>query len=256
MKCCIAVLTRGYSDINKYSMLISRNKHILQNLNNKSIDMLFFHENNIIEEQQLYIKNQTPELNIIFINILNNSFKKEKEEIHHEEAVIYNIKYRHMCSFWFVDFWENVKEYDMLLRIDEDCDIKFNIDNIFNKFNNSCLFVTGQMANDDACVTIGLNDLSLDFINKNSNYIFKNYDRKIPSGPYTNLFGIYLSKIRENDMCMKYIKEIELSEMIYKRRWGDLPLWGDLIYYIYGNEVLNIDNTLKYYHGSHNINII
>jgi len=41
--------------------------------------MLFFHENNIIEEQQLYIKNQTPELNIIFINILNNSFKKEKE---------------------------------------------------------------------------------------------------------------------------------------------------------------------------------
>jgi len=79
MKCCIAVLTRGYSDINKYSMLISRNKHILQNLNNKSINMLFFHENNIIEEQQLYIKNQTPELNIIFINILNNSFKKEKE---------------------------------------------------------------------------------------------------------------------------------------------------------------------------------
>jgi hypothetical protein len=39
--------------------------------------------------------------------------------------------------------------------------------------------------------------------------------------------------------------------MIYRRRWGDLPLWGEVIYYIFGSELLKIDKDIKYFHGSH-----
>ena len=43
--------------------------------------------------------------------------------------------------------------------------------------------------------------------------------------------------------------------MIYKRRWGDLPLWGEVIFYIFGNESLYINSKLKYYHESHKLNV-
>ena len=35
MKKCIAVLTRGYKDINSYNLLVNRNKHIESNLYDK-----------------------------------------------------------------------------------------------------------------------------------------------------------------------------------------------------------------------------
>jgi hypothetical protein len=102
-------------------------------------------------------------------------------------------------------------------------------------------------------VTIGLNAFSLDFVEKHkSEFIFKRTETKHPSsGPYTNVFGVSLEKIRNNDILKKYIDEIRRNEMIYKRRWGDLPLWGEVVHYIYGDDSLKIDSTIKYYHDSH-----
>ena len=84
-----------------------------------------------------------------------------------------------------------------------------------------------------------------------SNYKFKNYDRKTPDGPYTNLIGLSLKEIRKNNIFHKYIQEIDSSNMIYKRRWGDLPLWGEAIHYIFGYEIYINDKNIKYYHESH-----
>ena len=90
-KCCIAILTRGYSDIREYENLIKRNKKILSNLYDKSIDNLIFHEGNITKKQQLYIKKQTPELKLIFIDISGNAFKKDKQNIKIEEEPNFKI---------------------------------------------------------------------------------------------------------------------------------------------------------------------
>ena len=49
--------------------------------------------------------------------------------------------------------------------------------------------------------------------------------------------------------------EIDASGMIYKRRWGDLPLWGEAIYYIFGDDTLIIDTDIKYFHESHHANV-
>lgn len=254
MKTCIAVLTRGYKNINNYSNLIMRNKHIEKYLKNKTIDILIFHEGNITNEQQIQISTKTPSLNIIFVNITGKAFNPEKKMI----KLIPNVKigaglgYRHMCSFWFVDFWKFVDDYDYLLRIDEDCFVNFNIDDIFVKLNDK-LFIAGRSSNDASSVTIGLNDFTLDFIKNNSNnYAFKKNISKHPNGPYTNLFGLSLSKIRQNEFFIKYIKQIETSDKIYERRWGDLPLFGEVIYYIFGEDTLLLDKSIKYFHGSHN----
>ena len=257
MKSCIAVLTRGYEDESQYSMLIKRNRHIANNLNNKLIDILIFHEGNINENHQLYIKKHTPKLTLIFINILNNAFKKEKENIQAgtDFGSCWPMGYKHMCSFWFIDLWNFVQEYDILLRIDEDCYVNCNIDNILLKLNN-CTFICGETSQDMAMAVVGLNEFTIDFINKNKcNFDFKKFDDRLPEGPYTNLIGISLNSVRENALFIKYVEEIDSSGMIYRRRWGDLPLWGEVIYYIFGEDTMIIDTDIKYFHESHNKNV-
>jgi hypothetical protein len=251
MSKCIAVLTRGYNDINQYEDLIKRNKHISNNLQDKSIDILFFHEGNILEDQQLFIKNETPELKLKFINISNIDFQYNKINIQFEEAELFGLSYRHMCSFWFINFFDVINEYDKILRIDEDCFIDSNIDNIFLQLDEY-LFICGKIEDDYEYVTKGLNTFSLNFVEKFKNeYSFKKNDDKKPNGPYTNLFGISLNKVRSNDIFQKYKDEIDKNDFIYKRRWGDLPLWGEVIYYIFGNDSLHMDDKIKYFHKSH-----
>lgn len=252
---CITVLTRGYDDINKYHKLIKRNIHISNNLNDKSMDILIFHEGNITNEQQVYIKSMTPDLNISFIDIhmsnigfQDNKKSIEVEDVHGED---FGIGYRHMCSFWFINFFNAVKNYDKMVRIDEDCFINSNIDKIFLQLEQYT-FVCGERSVDAESVTIGLNKFSLDFVNKyKEEFTFKTQNPKRPYGPYTNLFGVSLNKIHTNEAFQKYKNEVDGSEMIYKRRWGDLPLWGEAIYYIFGDDSLCTDNSIRYFHESH-----
>ena len=100
MRQCVAVLTRGYNDISMYSKLIRRNKAIQENLTDKTTDMLIFHEGNITDEHQVYIVKETPDLNLIFINVNNGmAFKPEKSTIEfHPDTSFFKIGYRHMCS--------------------------------------------------------------------------------------------------------------------------------------------------------------
>ena len=251
---CIAVLTRGYSNIDGYSLLIKRNQCISTHLDDKTVDILIFHEGNIPEEHQLHIQSKTPELFLQFINVSGIAFKPEKEFILKETFDWFSLGYRHMCSFWFVDFWHFVEKYDALLRIDEDCQVDFNIDRLLND-ESSHLFIAGGTIEDCDFVTIGLNQFSINFINNNNDYDFKRSNSRLPVGPYTNLMLFKLNKIRENIMFKKYVDSIDKSEMIYKRRWGDLPLWGDVIYYIFGEDTMLIDNTIKYYHDSYKATI-
>jgi len=249
MKNAIVVLTRGYSNLKDYQTLVNRNRHIEHCLQDKNIDILIFHEGNIFH--QVEIQRASPSLKLIFIDIKkhNLAFKKEYESIPVDPATAnFNLGYRHMCSFWFVDFWHFVKEYDSILRIDEDCYIRFPPDKVFDSLKKYAI-VTGKYENDDAFVTKGLNDCTRKFIMEHKYEILT---KKTPGGPYTNLCGLSLEPLRRNSLLGEYIQTVKDSNMIYKQRWGDLPLWGESIHYILGDDSLLIDTTLKYFHGSHN----
>jgi hypothetical protein len=213
----------------------------LKNLININIPVIIFHENNITNYQQLYIKNKTPTLNIKFINILEKAFLKIKENIIADyDTLIFPIGYRHMCSFWFVDFWKYVKSYKKILRIDEDCYIDFNIDTIFYLLNNK-IAIYGHWENDAKFVTKGLQKFTLDFF-KNKNI---SRSPRIISGPYTNIIGFNLDLLRNNKLLFEYINEIDKSNNIYIYRWGDLPLWGEVLYYLYNKDEHLLLNKYK-----------
>jgi len=251
-KTAIVVLTRGYTQIQKYNTLIQRNKHILKNLDetNKSIDNIIFHEGNILEEHQLYISSFTPQLNLKFICIADKAFNPDKKNIQtYSQTNSFGLNYRHMCSFWFVDFWNYVEEYDMILRIDEDCIIDFNISHIFNNLTNS-LTIYGMWTMDQEFVTHGLNKFTLNFLKANNiktSVIFQQ-----PSGPYTNVIGLNLQLLRKNEMLKKYIEKVKQHNYIYIFRWGDLPLWGEAFYYLCDKSLCLKSSKIKYFHGSHN----
>ena len=249
---CTAVLTRGYGNIYQYWMLIKRNNHIYANLKCENIDHLIFHEGNIVPEHQQYIQSQTPNLPLQFINISNTCFLKEKEMIQITHAFDFDMKYRHMCHFWFIDFLKITRQYDKLLRIDEDCFVESPLANIFTQLDTST-FVSATVFPDQEFVTVGLNEFSLNFVNKHKLPLHSN--KREPHGPYTNLIGFNLKKIRENVFFQVYLNEIDASEKIYERRWGDLPLWGEVIYYIFGENTMKIDKTITYFHQSHQLKI-
>ena len=252
-KICIAVLTRGYTNNNKYYKLIERNKCIEKRISSKKVDILIFHEGNITYSQQKYISTKTPSLPIKFINVTTNAFGKEKETIQIDnDTKAFTMGYRHMCSFWFIDFLNFVKEYDYLVRIDEDCFVMFDPLSMIVSLKDYH-FVSGVYEDDEPYVTKGLNDFTLSFIKENSTYIFSETDPKQPGGPYTNLFGISLHAIRNNPILYHYQLKVSYHNYIYKFRWGDLPLWGEVIHYIFGDKSLLLDTNLTYYHESHNM---
>ena len=251
-KKAIIILTRGYGSINEYDMLVKRNEHIRNNLSDTNIELVFFHEGNITLEHQKYISSKTPSLKFIFVDIKKDelAFKKEKETIVFEvEPERFPISYRHMCCFWFVNFWNFVKDYDYILRIDEDCNIDFKIDPVFDDLLTHT-FITGCLYPEFDFVSVGINDITLDFVKKECN--IEDAQKKIPcAGPYTNVFAINLKKARENKKLEKYVQLVDESNKIYTHRWGDLPLWGEVVDYITGKNSIKIDCNMRYYHATH-----
>jgi hypothetical protein len=254
MKKAVVVLTRGYDNINQYNSLIQRNISIAINLRDKiNTPIIIFHEGNISSMHQDFISKKTPLLNISFVDvkIQNKAFKDEKSNlVFYPPTNDFKLGYRHMCSFWFVNFFDYVNDFDYILRIDEDCIVNCNIDNIFLQLTRKTI-VYGTWVGDDDFVTKGLNRFTLHFINKNK-YNLKKYPR-LPSGPYTNVIGFNMNNLRQNQIIQQYIQEIKFSNCIYIYRWGDLPLWGEVIHYFLNkNEYAELDE-IKYYHGSHRV---
>jgi hypothetical protein len=247
-KKAIVILTRGYHNYEKYFSLIQRNKSISKNLNDKTTDIVIFNEGNIDPIHQVLIKKETPDLNIKFVTVTEKAFLKENEVFTFYKTTIRDIwhyGYRHMCHFWFIDFMKFCDNYDYILRIDEDCIIDFNIDEIFSILPSKIL-IAGAMDSDGEHVTHGLNKFTLDFF-KNNGFTMKS---KEPGGPYTNIFALNLLKLHKNQFLKLYMNYVDKSNNIYIYRWGDLPLWGEVLEYFYKKHDYLIFNKINYFHGS------
>lgn len=253
-KYAILTLTRGYNNTNSYSKLIQRNKSIEKNLTNKNILLVIFHEGNILDEHQRYINSKTPSLQFKYIDVVKDglAFDKEKEKIekyNHHQVYSFPAGYFHMCHFWAIDFFHFVKNYDYVIRIDEDCSIDFSIDEMLNKLKTK-IILYGSTFTDVASVTQGLNQFTINFLKNNIKN--KNFTTRPPIGPYTNIILFNLKRVRDNELIFKFLEEIKNSNNIYRYRWGDLPIWGEILHYFFNVDLINnLDKTIKYYHGSH-----
>tara|TARA_B100001250_G_C19813356_1_gene796924 strand:+ start:1071 stop:1808 length:738 start_codon:yes stop_codon:yes gene_type:complete len=233
-------------------MLIRRNISIQKKLINKSIPVIIIHEGNITPEQEEYIKGQTPLLNIVFWVI---DFDRTREHVNVDENTkMFNMGYRHMCSFWFVDMWntEIFKDFDYILRIDEDCEMRTNIDRIFKQLTSSDKYyaICANMDGDAEYVTRYMNDTTLSFMTQRRINDKKALRYKEPGGPMTQMTGFNMKRLRNESILHEYIRHIHNTQMIYINRWGDHSLWGEVFFYILPNK-LKVDKSIQYFHGSH-----
>lgn len=227
MKNAITVLTRGYHNLKAYDSLITRNKAISQFIGNK-YPLLIFQEGNITNEHQQYIKEQTPELDIQFIDI----------------SPVWVGGYESMCRFHGIHLWEYCKDYDNIMRIDEDCIIQECPNDPFeligdNVFLRSVYFAESH-SETNATLPKRLEELTgsdkKDFYN----------DRFVYTNVCVSSVGFWL----EENMY-ELLKKICLSPEQLENRWGDLPVLGSLLNMFAKGRVGHI-NGLVYKHLSHN----
>ena len=252
-KNAVIILTRGYDTIEKYSDLIKRNK-LIEYINERKLDYLIFHEGNIPIEHQEYIQNETKNLKLIFINV-RDEFKYEFKDNYNkiEDKPWFSLGFRNMCNFWFVSFWKYVEKYEKIIRIDEDCFINFDFRIIFDYLDNKKI-VYGKWQEEQYFVTAMLRVFTNNFM-KNNN-ITIDMTKRHPGGPYTNLIGLNLIELRKEKLLNIYIEAIKESDNIYIHRWGDLPLWGEVLNYMMNEEKdALISKDIKYIHGSHNYRV-
>ena len=240
----VVVLTRGYKNKEKYSKLIKRNES-LEKFYDENISYIIFHEGNINEDHQNYIQSNTI-IPLKFIDV-KDSFR-EKTINFSKQTARYGIGYRNMCNFWVCEFWKYVEEYDKILRIDEDCVYKSDYTEVF-KILQDRVCAYGLWKNDNTQYCVGIRKFVIDFLNKNGQY------PKIKvggySGPYTNVVCFNLKLLRQNDLLQKFIQELKETNDIYIHRWGDLPLWGEIINYMYDRNTTTCKyKNIKYFHGS------
>ena len=229
----------------KYKKLLTRNKH-LEKYFNRNISYIIFHEGNIATEHQKYIQNKT-KIPLQFINV-KDSFNFDNTIKFDPDTRDFNLGYRNMCNFWFSEFWKYVDGYDKILRIDEDCNYMSDYNIIFEQLDNK-VSIYGHYQNDGGnhC-TKGLNKFTQNFLKMSG---FDNIKSRTPSGPYTNVIGFNVNKLKTNDLLFEYIKAVKESNNIYIYRWGDLPLWGEALYYFFKTDDHLLLNTIKYFHESH-----
>jgi len=216
--CC---LTRGYEKIEKYEMLIERNKCIEQLAWSSKYDHVIFHEGNISQDQQIHISQQTPKLRLTFKDI-KQTFEREPQRVPSDQECNlhdqFPIGYKRMCRFWFIDFWSFVKDYQYMVRFDEDIHLSAKTqDPVVYCLQNDLKYICPTLMREHPDVIDGLDRMTTlpkeDLLN-------------IP-GTHTEIFDVqyYLT----NDKAMEFVRKIDESGCIMKNRWGDAPLTGILV---------------------------
>ena len=254
-KNAIVVLTRGYNDNSKYKSLILRNRHICQNFylkldNPSDYDVVIFHEGNITPSQQQYIQSKSPNLPLQFRNVTfqnNNTICSlcPPTKLSHG----FSMGYKNMCYFWSIDFLEYLKDYEYIIRVDEDCllqQISTNILNVYKEKN--IIFSSPFFQGDDSFpVIVGMKRLFANFMRRN-NLQPRKMDIRCP---YTNVMILNIQYFRNNNIVRGILSQIKETNCIFSNRWGDLPIWGHILTLLVEPTLYIEDTSISYLHGSH-----
>jgi hypothetical protein len=249
-KLAIVGLVRGYEDINDYDILIARNKSILNKIVSKlkiPYKVILFHEGNINDSQQNYIIKQSF-LDMEFINV-EKDFKFDKSLITKTDNLErFNSGYRMMCRFNFYSIWKYVKDYEFVLRIDEDVIFKrFNIKKFEKLLKNNEIFSTVRLSKETHSLTNRTLPKYLQEVLMAKDLKF--YNNKFP---YTNFYFSRVDFWTNPEIQKKLQKLVTDEQFIY--RWGDLPIIGAFLNHY--KVSINLFRGTSYYNQSHKHKLI
>jgi hypothetical protein len=235
MKKAIVGLTRGYAELDGYAMLVERNKAICKFINSDNrYPLILFHEGNINLEHQDYIKSFTPAQDISFVDI-SHMWNKD-------------YGYESMCKFYTFYIWDYCKDFDHILRIDEDCTIINCEEDPFDQLKNN-VFITPIWITEPHEPTNKTLPFVLEKYLKKPSPLF--YNHKFP---YTNVFVSDVKFWLKNDI-FKNLNNIVNEKEFIENRWGDMPILGSFLN-VYSNEHFGNISKFTYIHHSHNHSII
>jgi len=264
-KNAIVVLSRGYNDIHRYNTLIKRNINIYDNIISKvddEFDIIIYHEGNITKEHQNHISSVTPKLNLKFLNVKtsgnNQAFNDAKNLVNMDlcpptpQSKAFPLGYKHMCHFWSIDFINYLKDYEYIIRIDEDCFVSnFDVSILKEMKEKEIHFISPYFQEqDEEFVIVGMEKLWEEFISENNITPVKSF--KDITCPYTNFMIVNIKFLKENEIISKILNKIDMSHGIYSNRWGDLPIWGMILSTLVDEKNYLETKKISYFHGSHN----
>jgi len=254
-KNAIVVLTKGYDKNEDYEKLVSRNDSIYHKLytslkDKNEYDVIIFHEGNITEKQQEYIQSKTPDFPLQFRKVeFQNKVVNHPNCPNTDVSEKFSMGYKNMCYFWSISFFEYLKDYNYIIRVDEDCVLdRFEPNLIENYKRENIMFSSAKWQGDDELsVTTGMKELFTEFMKKHS----KTPKNENASFPYTNFMVVNIPYFKNNEDVKAVLQEIDKSECIFSNRWGDLPIWGYILCYLIDKNVYKTETGVSYYHGSH-----
>ena len=276
-KIAIFALTRGYPNIDDYGALIQRNISIISHLGNKNvdhIDLLLFHEGNILSHHQSEIQRRS-NISISFISLAGfynhwneaspyanyvgarDDFLVKATPRDMDTGIPWSTGYRNMCHFYAMSCVEILAKmgYSHALRIDEDCLITASLEQFFKEIHNhsDCLIGTPAMYEESHALT---NKILPNFLElTNLNYFHSWHESYSTNSPmvYSNVNLYYISNILASPDCNQFYKTLRDTGLIHRCRVGDAPLlfWLSQL----KNNSLVIFNSISYRHLSHALDV-
>ena len=237
MKSKIAIISLLKKKLNNdWSHIYERNNLILKNIG--SYDMLIFDEGNYKERDFSELLKTYPKIK--FINISSDWKKNNLKNI-------FSLKqgYKNMCSFFATKIWKYVKDYDYIIRLDDDSFFHTDINHFVADLEKSQYdFVYLRRKVDNHKVTKKTYPLFL-------NEYFPEYKflEKIALYNFYNNFQIVRVNFMLNPKVQRFLKAIEDTNNIYNLRWGDSTIWSSLAH-SFGANVCQLKN-IDYEHRSH-----
>ena len=253
-KIAIATLIKGDIGISnnwQNNSVIIRNKSIHKNFFG-NCDLIIFHEGNVSEEyKKRIIQQSNVKFPIKFIEVSN--FKPTMDEIEKMKHSLIDRNpvetgYSSMCKFWSYGFLKYMDEYDMVVRIDDDCIVLNDITSIIDELENRHIvfpFLSGEN------YRYRLKEFTKNYFTQiNPVENFEDEGDKI-RGPYTNFCGFNLNKIRNDERIINFFNMIEKNNFIYRYTWQDVQLWGLIMKNLLRDTDWKEDKNIKYIHLSH-----
>ena len=241
MKTAIFCLTRGYPHPFMYSRLVSRNKSI-EKFIGWSSDLVMFHEGNIHPDHQRIIEAETPKLKFKWIQVpfqFPHDVQIPDETINtFQDGRCYPGDHV-MCEFHTCDVWDHLNDYDVVLRVDEDCILESEKwEDVFECVSPEVPYRTPMFDVE----THELTNMTLPmWLGEDAGF----YDQTMP---YTNVFVTRMDVWNREDVRL-WIERVRESRGCIKYRWGDHVLHS-VILKKFGIGHGTMDGY-NYYHGSH-----
>jgi Glycolipid 2-alpha-mannosyltransferase len=249
----IVCLTRGYPNVRGYHHLIERNRAIYEIINRnrtRQYPLILWHEGNIPAEHQRYIAGQDPNEDLRFVDV-SRVFRLPMSLRERDLVGGGTVGYRLMCRFHSYYIWQYTRQFDYVMRLDEDCTlISAAGDPIALLADAQGDFATAVFTKESHQLTNHTLPVFVQsFIEATqADTQFSPYNQDFP---YTNLYVTRTAFWRQANV-QQFLDAVRRERDSLRLRWGDLPVLGVALNMFAAPEKVYRLSGIGYRHGSHN----